>query len=265
LLRRVLEIGCVLAALAVVAARLGGQSGPTADFVVLKVEDLSSSGVHLAIITTNTRADADAVRRQLESGAAFDRVAAERSKHPTAAVGGDFGVFPLTDLRPEFRAGIDGVKPGGYTQVISLDRSASPPGWPEALPAPGTSQRSVELALGRGYTSATLHADGQSTMTELTYAFGAQLRIHETRGLGFMELTSPWKSTIFGINLDDQIPQSLYDLFPPTGRFIRGVFVGVPGHPNWFIDVDDRVDAVRRVLFVDRGIYGDLPGVPKSP
>ena len=265
MLRRALGIAGLLAAAAVIAVPLGGQSGSPTDFVVLKVEDLSSSGVHLAIIVTNTKADADAARRQLDAGAAFDRVAAERSRHPTAAAGGDFGVFPVADLRSEFRTGIDGVKPGGYTQVLAVDRSAIPPGWPDALPAPGTSLKSVERALGRGYSATTLTADGQSTMTELTYGFGAKLRIHERRGLGFMELTSPWNSTIFGIKLDDQIPQSLYELFPRTGRFIRGVFVGVPGHPNWFIDVDDRVDAVTRVLFVDRGIYGDLPGVPKSP
>jgi PPIC-type PPIASE domain len=150
LLRRALGIACVLAAAAVIAVPLGGQSGSPTDFVVLKVEDLSSSGVHLAIIVTNTKADADAARRQLEAGAAFDRVAAERSRHPTAAAGGDFGVFPLGDLRPEFRTGIDGVKPGGYTPVLAVDRSAIPPGWPEALPAPGTSLRNVERALGRG-------------------------------------------------------------------------------------------------------------------
>ena len=51
----------------------------------------------------------------------------------------------------------------------------------------------------------------------------------------------------------------------PAGRFIRGVFVGVPGHPHWFIDVDDRVDAVIQVLYVDRDIYGNLAGLPKGP
>ena len=52
--------------------------------------------------------------------------------------------------------------------------------------------------------------------------------------------------------------------FPHTGRFIRGVFAGVPGHPKWFFDVADRVDAVGRVLFVDRDLYENLPGIPKS-
>jgi hypothetical protein len=40
--------------------------------------------------------------------------------------------------------------------------------------------------------------------------------------------------------------------------------VAVPGHPNWFIDVDERIDAVTRLLFVDRTIYGNLPDLPKS-
>jgi hypothetical protein len=79
-----------------------------------------------------------------------------------------------------------------------------------------------------------------------------------------MEFTSPWNTTIFGMRPDDQLPSPLLDLFPHTGRFVRGVPVAVPRHPNWFVDVDDRVDAVDRVLFVDPAIYGNLPGVPRG-
>jgi hypothetical protein len=180
--------------------------------------------------------------------------------------GGEFGVFSFDDLPPEFRAALSGIKQGGYTQTIAVGKSPVPGGWPDGLPVPGASLKSVERSLGRSYaTAAQLSADAGSTMTELTYPFGIRLRIHERRGLGFMEFTGPWKRSIFGIRPDDEIPASVLDLFPRTGHFSRGVFVAVPGHPNWFVDVDDRVDAVMQLLYVDRDIYGNLPGIPKSP
>src|SRR5262245_25160670 len=246
-------------------AVLRGQSTPTTtDFVILKGADLTASSVRLAIIVVSTKADAESIRQKLQSGSSFESLAKQYSKHPSAVDSGDFGVFATADLKPEFRAALNGLKDGGYTSAIPQERSASPSDWPNALPLPGTSLKGVETSLGRSYTSATLPADGQSTMTELRYPFGVRIRIHQTRGLGFMEFTPPWPSTIFGLRPDDQVPGAVYDLFPRTGRFIRGVFVGIPSHPNWYIDVDDRADAVSRVLFVDRGIYGNLPDVPKG-
>jgi len=233
--------------------------------VILKSDDVTPSSARLTIIVVATRDEAESLHRKLESGVSFESLAEQYSRHPSAASGGEFGVFPLADLRPEFRAGLEAVKPGGYTPVIAIQKPTIPSDWPEPLPLPGMSLKDVERTLGRAYSRSTLAADGQSTMTELTYSFGVRLRIHETRGLGYMEFTPPWKSSIFGLRPDDQIPGAVYDTFPRTGRFIRGVFVGVPGHPNWFIDYDDRVDAVTRVLFVDRAIYGDLPGLPKRP
>jgi peptidyl-prolyl cis-trans isomerase C len=257
---------CVLAGLAAIAPTLKGQSGlPPADFVILKCEDLTPSNVHLAIIVVDTAAEAESLRKKLESGARFEALASEHSRHPTAVTGGEFGVFSVADLRPEFRAALKGVKPGGYTPVIAVPRSTVPGDWPEALPLPGAPLKSIESALGRSYSATTLPADGSSAMTEITYPFGVRLRIHDSRGLGFMEFTAPWRLPIFGIRPDDQIPASVFDTFPSTGRFIRGVFVGVPGHPHWFIDVDDRVDAVIQLLWVDRDIYGNLAGIPKGP
>ena len=265
--RRAIRTGCVLAGLAAgMAAVLQGQPGPPpADFVILKCDDLTPSNVRLAIIVVDTAPEAESLRKKLESGARFEALASEHSRHPTAVTGGEFGVFSVADLRPEFRAALKGVKPGGYTQVIAVPRSTVPGDWPEGLPLPGAPLRSVERALGRSYSTTTLPADGSSAMTEVTYPFGVRLRIHESRGLGFMEFTAPWRLPIFGIRPDDQIPASVFDTFPPTGRFIRGVFVGVPGHPHWFIDVDDRIDAVIQLLYVDPGIYGNLPGLPKGP
>ena len=265
--RRVILIGSVLAGLvAGMTTTLQGQPGlPAADFVILKCADLTPSNVRLAIIVVETAAEAESVRRMLESGAPFEALASQHSTHPTAVTGGEFGRFSLADLRPEFRAALSGVKPGSYTQVFAVPKPTVPRDWPEGLPLPGARLKSVEMALGRSYSAATLAADGSSTMTELTYPFGARLRIHESRGLGFMEFTGPWRWPIFGIRPDDPLPASVFDMFPRTGRFIRGVFVGVPEHPNWFIDVDDRIDAVTRLLYVDRDIYGNLTGIPKGP
>ena len=267
MLRRAIRVGCIFAGLAaVIAVPLQGQAPRSAvDFVILKADDVTPASVRLTLIVVETKVDSESVRRKLQSGASFTSLAREYSTHPSAVDGGEFGVFPVADLRPEFRAALVGIQSGGYTQAIALQKPAVPTGWPEGLPLPGASLKDVELLLGRSYSASILPAEAGSAMTEVTYPFGVRLRIHESRGLGFMEFTPPWKSSIFRIRPDDQLPAAVLDTFPRTGRFIRGVFVGVPSHPNWFVDVDDRVDAVSRVLFVDRSIYGNLPGIPKAP
>lgn len=232
--------------------------------MILKADDVTSSSVRLAIIAVPTKDEADSIHRKLGSGTSFESLAEQYSKHPSAASGGDFGVFPISDLPPEFRAGLDGVKSGGFTAVIPVAKPSVPSGWPETLPLPGASLKDVERTLGRSYSATRMPADGQSSMTELLYPFGVKARVHESRGLGYLEFTGAWKTSIFGIRPDDPIPTSIYDLFPHTGRFIRGVYVAVPTHPNWFIDVDERIDAVTRLLFVDRSIYGNLPDLPKG-
>src|ERR1700722_1361306 len=120
--RRVIWTLCVLAGLvAGMAPTLKGQSGlPPANFVILKCDDLTPSSVHLAIIVVDTAAEAESLRGRLESGARFESLASEHSRHPTAVTGGDFGVFSVADLRPDFRAALEGVKPGGYTPVIAV-------------------------------------------------------------------------------------------------------------------------------------------------
>jgi hypothetical protein len=265
--RHPIWIAGLLAALAgIITTPLPARSAsPTTEYVILKGDDLAASDVHLTIIVVDTKGDAELVRTKLASGASFAALAREYSTHPSGVTGGDFGVFSVDDLPPEFRGALTGVKPGSYTQAFAVEKPPVPAGWPEGLPAPGASLKSVERTLGRAYVAATLPADAGSTMTEVSYPFGLRLRIHERRGLGFMEFTGPWKRSIFGIRPDDQIPASVLDLFPRTGRFIRGVFAAVPGRPNWFVDVDDRVDTVMQLLYVDREIYGNLPGVPKNP
>src|ERR1700724_292985 len=70
--------------------------------------------------------------------------------------------------------------PPADSPVIAVPRSTAPRDWPEGLPLPGATLTSVEVALGRSYSAATLPADGSSAMTELTYPFGVRLRIHES-------------------------------------------------------------------------------------
>jgi hypothetical protein len=145
----------------------------------------------------------------------------------------------------------------GGAVVSALD---APPDWPAHVPAPGATVSAIETALGRPDAVAALSSD----ITELTYDFGLRLRVHETHGLAFMELSAPWAPAIFGIQIDEPLPQSELDRFTRPPRFTRGVFVGLPAHPHWFVDVDDRVDAVRRLLFIDPELYGpptDIPGV----
>lgn len=261
-----MRLGCLLIGLsAAIATPSRGQAAPPAiDFVILKCDDVTPSSVRLTIIVVDGKADAELIRRKAQSGASFESLARESSKHPSAIDGGKFGVFPVDGLPPEFRTAVAGVQSGGYTQVIAIREPTPPPGWPEGLPLPGATVKSVEFTLGRSYSAATLSADDGSAMTELRYPFGITLRIHASRGLGFMEFTPPWKTSIFRIRPDDQLPSSVLDTFP-QGRFVRGVPAVVPGHPNWFVDVDDRVEAVSRLLFVDRSIYGNLPGIPKGP
>lgn len=258
-------MGLLAGLIAVASISLRGQPGPPAtDFVILKASDVTPSSVRLAIIVVAAKDDAESVRRKLESGSSFESLAEQFSKHPSASLGGEFGVFPISDLPPEFRAALNGVSSGAFTPVIAVQQPPMPSDWPHSLPLPGTSLKDVQRTLGRSFSATTMPADGQSSMTELLYPFGAKLRVHETRGLGYMEFTGAWRSSIFGIRPDDPIPTSIYDLFPHNGRFIRGVYVAVPGHANWFIDVDERIDAVTRLLFVDRSIYGNLPDLPKS-
>src|SRR5262245_14211181 len=97
-------------------AVLRGQSTPTTtDFVILKGADLTASSVRLAIIVVSTKADAESIRQKLQSGSSFESLAKQYSKHPSAVDSGDFGVFATADLKPEFRAALNGLKDGGYT------------------------------------------------------------------------------------------------------------------------------------------------------
>jgi hypothetical protein len=117
------------------------------------------------------------------------------------------------------------------------------------------------MALGRAHSVANVSPG----ITELTYDFGLRLGVHERRGLGLLEFGGPWSRPVFGIQIDEPMPQTELDAFSRSPRFTRGVYVGLPAHPHWFVDVDDRADSVRRLLFVDPSIYGNSTGIPGVP
>jgi parvulin-like peptidyl-prolyl isomerase len=111
-LRRAIWIGYVLAGLvAVIAVPLQGQAARSAvDFVILKADDVTPASVRLTVIVVDTKVDSESVRRKLQSGTAFESLAKQYSTHPSAVDGGEFGVFPVADLRPEFRAALAGIQ-----------------------------------------------------------------------------------------------------------------------------------------------------------
>jgi hypothetical protein len=136
----------------------------------------------------------------------------------------------------------------------------TPPGWPVHIPPPGSAMKAIEAVLGRADLTAKVYPD----ITELTYETGLRLRVQQEHGLAFVELSAPWPEPVFGIQIDEPLPQAEFDRFTQAPRFSRGVFIGLPAHPHWFVDIDDRLDAVRRLLFIDPQLYGrpaDIPGV----
>jgi peptidyl-prolyl cis-trans isomerase C len=61
------------------------------------------SQVHLGLIVTATRAEADAVKGALDKGADFAQVAAAKSGHPSNAAGGDVGWVPVDQLDTQIK------------------------------------------------------------------------------------------------------------------------------------------------------------------
>lgn len=69
-------------------------------------------------ILTETEADADEVLAELNAGADFTELAAERSIGPTGPTGGDLGCAPSSSYVPEFAAAVDGAELGEYVGPV---------------------------------------------------------------------------------------------------------------------------------------------------
>lgn len=77
----------------------------------------------------STDADKQAVNMQMqqlliqvEAGKSFSNLARMHSQSPTAADGGDLGVFERESLSPQIQAALDGLKPNQTTAVLDTDQ-----------------------------------------------------------------------------------------------------------------------------------------------
>lgn len=77
----------------------------------------------------STDADKQAVNMQMqqlliqvEAGKSFSNLARTHSQSPTAADGGDLGVFERESLSPQIQAALDGLKPNQTTAVLDTDQ-----------------------------------------------------------------------------------------------------------------------------------------------
>lgn len=59
---------------------------------------------------------------QVEAGKSFSNLARTHSQSPTAADGGDLGVFERESLSPQIQAALDGLKPNQTTAVLDTDQ-----------------------------------------------------------------------------------------------------------------------------------------------
>src|SRR5690606_25587606 len=67
-------------------------------------------------ILVSTEAEARQVVKDLEGGAKFEDLAAQRSTGPSAQNGGDLGYFTKGEMVPEFSEAAFGLKNGEYTK-----------------------------------------------------------------------------------------------------------------------------------------------------
>jgi parvulin-like peptidyl-prolyl isomerase len=68
-----------------------------------------------------TKKEADDLRRKIDAGEEFAKLAARHSIDPSAASGG-FLPARLSELRAELRARLEALKPGEVSAVFPLDR-----------------------------------------------------------------------------------------------------------------------------------------------
>ena len=76
--------------------------------------------MNLGIIVTPTKADAEAVLKQLKDGTDFSVLAKEKSIEATASDGGYMGKLIPSQLRPELRGAVQGHKVGELTDTVQL-------------------------------------------------------------------------------------------------------------------------------------------------
>lgn len=111
-----------------------------------------------AHILVKTKAEAEAIIKQLDNGASFATLAKEKSQDPgSAKAGGELGWFQADQMVPEFSAAVEKLKKGEITQqpvksqfgwhVIKLEdtRRAKPPTFNELKPQLETQYRRAAI------------------------------------------------------------------------------------------------------------------------
>ena len=83
---------------------------------------LAESAGPYQILLVRTKAEADDLRRRLDDGEDFARLAAHYSIDPTGAAGGFLQTRPA-DLRVELRSRLEALKPGEISAAFPLDRN----------------------------------------------------------------------------------------------------------------------------------------------
>lgn len=77
--------------------------------------------VHLRIITTNDKTQAQLIRNQLQAGVPFESCAYKFSSHPSSINGGDVGFGKLAFLPEPIRLAIENLTPGAITAPIPTE------------------------------------------------------------------------------------------------------------------------------------------------
>src|SRR5690606_16304605 len=76
--------------------------------------------ITLRIIVVASAEAAERIAGRIEAGESFAVLARTESNAPSAEAGGWLGRLPLSQLRPEVRAILDGLAPGRVTPVIRI-------------------------------------------------------------------------------------------------------------------------------------------------
>ena len=83
---------------------------------------LAESTGQYQILLVQTRQEAEELRKRIQAGEEFAKLAARHSIDPSAAGGGFLNARP-SDLRAELRSRLEGLKPGEVSPVFPLDRN----------------------------------------------------------------------------------------------------------------------------------------------
>ncbi len=123
----------------------------------------------LGIIVTRTAGDAGTVLKQLKAGMDFAILAKENSIDPTASDGGSLGKLTPSDLPPELRDALAGIKAGEFSGVVPThDGYAILTVFPAA---PKTQDLNVDRLLSLARSGAIRNSSDVSGFSEADQAF----------------------------------------------------------------------------------------------